>query len=136
MPAFFLPLSACLPACLQDKNPDNKEASEKKFKEVSEAYEVLSDSEKRAVYDQWGEEGLKGGMPGGGGFGGMGGGGGSGRGARGFQPRDPNDLFAEVGGWSEVVRWVGNGGWAGRGDRAGGQRRVALLSRWYQLADA
>lgn len=42
-----------------DKNPDNKEA-EAKFKECAEAYEVLSDSEKRKQYDQFGHEGLRG----------------------------------------------------------------------------
>jgi len=42
-----------------DKNPDNKEA-EDKFKECAEAYEVLSDSEKRQRYDQYGHEGLRG----------------------------------------------------------------------------
>ena len=40
-----------------DKNQGNEEATEK-FKEISEAYEILSDSEKRNVYDQFGKEGL------------------------------------------------------------------------------
>jgi len=42
-----------------DKNPNNKEA-ETKFKECAEAYEVLSDAEKRQRYDQFGHEGLRG----------------------------------------------------------------------------
>ncbi|MCK4904962.1 molecular chaperone DnaJ [bacterium] len=42
-----------------DRNPDNKEA-EDKFKEISEAYAVLSDPEKRQMYDQFGHAGLKG----------------------------------------------------------------------------
>eukprot|EP00004_Rigifila_ramosa_P023060 TRINITY_DN6416_c0_g1_i1.p1 TRINITY_DN6416_c0_g1~~TRINITY_DN6416_c0_g1_i1.p1 ORF type:complete len:350 (+),score=78.33 TRINITY_DN6416_c0_g1_i1:155-1204(+) len=48
-----------------DKNQSNKEVAEKKFKEISEAYDVLSDKQKREIYDQYGEEGLKGGFPGG-----------------------------------------------------------------------
>eukprot|EP00656_Telonema_subtile_P005749 TRINITY_DN1262_c0_g1_i8.p1 TRINITY_DN1262_c0_g1~~TRINITY_DN1262_c0_g1_i8.p1 ORF type:complete len:270 (-),score=76.08 TRINITY_DN1262_c0_g1_i8:520-1329(-) len=78
-----------------DRNQDNKEEAEERFKEVAEAYDVLNDSDKRAVYDKYGEEGLKGvpqqqdagnasqegGMPGGG-FGYQ------------FQG-DPNDIFAQ-----------------------------------------
>jgi molecular chaperone DnaJ len=51
-----------------DRNPGNQEAEEK-FKEASEAYEVLRDSEKRSIYDQFGHEGLQGtGFTGFGGF--------------------------------------------------------------------
>lgn len=58
-----------------DLHPDDKEAAEK-FKEINEAYEVLSDSEKRARYDQFGHAGVDpnyGGGTGAGGFGGFGG---------------------------------------------------------------
>ena len=44
-----------------DKNPDNK-AAEEKFKEAAEAYEVLSNAEKRKKYDQFGHSGLHGGQ--------------------------------------------------------------------------
>jgi molecular chaperone DnaJ len=51
-----------------DRNPGDKEAEEK-FKEAAEAYEVLRDSEKRALYDQYGHAGLEGsGFSGFGGF--------------------------------------------------------------------
>ncbi len=46
-----------------DRNQGNSEA-ERKFKEISEAYDVLSDEKKRAVYDQYGAEALRGGMGG------------------------------------------------------------------------
>ncbi|XP_062932939.1 dnaJ homolog subfamily B member 3-like [Cynocephalus volans] len=51
-----------------DKNPENKEAAERRFKQVAEAYEVLSDAKKRQVYDRCGEAGVNGGGAGGGPF--------------------------------------------------------------------
>ena len=51
-------------------HPDKNKSSsaEEKFKEIGEAYDVLSDPKKRQIYDQLGEEGLKGGGAGMGGF--------------------------------------------------------------------
>ncbi len=49
-----------------DKNPENHKQSEDKFKEICEAYEVLSDAQKRQAYDQYGHEGLRSAFKGGG----------------------------------------------------------------------
>lgn len=100
-----------------DRNAKDPEKAKGKFQEVNEAFEVLTDKQKRAIYDQFGEEGLKGGPPpdgpsagAGGGFqgfpGGFGGapggstfsfstgGPGGGGGFRPFTPSDPNDIFS------------------------------------------
>ncbi len=92
-----------------DLNPDNKEA-EAKFKEINEAYEVLSDSEKKQRYDQFGHAGVDPNFGAGGGFGGFdggfdfgdifegffGGGFGGGRSARRNAPKRGADLETQV----------------------------------------
>ncbi|QCE03600.1 dnaJ homolog subfamily B member 1-like [Vigna unguiculata] len=95
-----------------DKNPNNKKDAEAKFKQISEAYDVLSDPQKRAVYDQYGEEGLKGQVPppGAGGFsGGSDGGSTTFR----FNPRSADDIFSEFFGFSSPFGMGDMGGRAG-----------------------
>jgi len=46
-----------------DKNQDNREEAEARFKDIAEAYDVLNDKDKRQIFDMYGEEGLKGGGP-------------------------------------------------------------------------
>lgn len=82
-----------------DKNPGDKEAEEK-FKEAAEAYEVLSNPDKRARYDQFGHAG----MEGAGGFGGFGG--------QGMSMDDIFSMFGDIFG--------GRGGFGGFGGFGGG----------------
>lgn len=83
-----------------DKNPDNKEAEEK-FKEAAEAYNVLSDEQKKSRYDQFGHAG----MGGAGGFGGASGG------------MSMEDIFAQFG------DLFGGGGFFGGGFGGGNYQR-------------
>lgn len=84
-----------------DKNPDDK-AAEDKFKEAAEAYEVLSNDEKRRRYDQFGHAGVGGAAGGRGGYGGM----------------DMDDIFSQFG---DIFGGAFGGGGRSRG--GGGQRR-------------
>ncbi len=91
-----------------DKNPDNKEAEEK-FKEAAEAYEVLGNEEKRARYDRFGFEGVRGGASNGFGGGGM----------------SMDDIFEHFGDIFGGRFGFGGGGFGGSGfGSSSGRRRV------------
>ncbi|KAL6988198.1 hypothetical protein U1Q18_013945 [Sarracenia purpurea var. burkii] len=107
-----------------DNYPNNKKEAEAKFKQIAEAYEVLSDPQKRAIYDQYGEEGLKGqvpppdaGGPNGATFFSTGDGPTTFR----FNPRNADDIFAEFFGSSSPF------GGMGGGMRDGGSRFGSLF---------
>ncbi len=83
-----------------DKNPGDKEAEEK-FKEAAEAYDVLSNPDKRARYDQFGHAGMSGAAGGAGGFGGFGGG---------FSMEDIFSQFGDIFGGHFGGSWSSGGG--------------------------
>ena len=89
-----------------DRNPDDAEA-EAKFKEAAEAYEVLGDAEKKARYDQYGHEGVRGAGA-----------------AHDFSHMNVDDIFSM---FSDIF---GGGGFGGVGGGRGGRQRVA---RGYDL---
>ncbi|KAJ9614508.1 Type I HSP40 co-chaperone [Cladophialophora chaetospira] len=92
-----------------DKNAHNPEASEK-FKDLSKAYEVLSDPQKRGLYDQYGEEGLE--------QGGMGGGG-----------MAAEDLFAQFFGGGSAF-----GGMFGGGMREQGPKKARTIHHVHKVS--
>ncbi|KAH9998950.1 hypothetical protein BJV77DRAFT_649732 [Russula vinacea] len=107
-----------------DRNAGSEEASQK-FKQISEAFEVLSDKQKRTIYDQFGEDGLKTGGPSAGagagpspfsGFSGFPGGGGttytftSSGTQGGFAPTDPLKMFETMFGMGGLGNLGGMGG--------------------------
>lgn len=101
-----------------DKNPDNPEA-EDKFKEAAEAYEVLSNAEKKARYDQFGHQGL-------GGNGGYGGGG--------MNMEDIFSQFGDIFGGGGFGSFFGGGG-GGRRTKKGTNLRVKLKLNLQEIAN-
>ena len=89
-----------------DKNPDDKSAEEN-FKKAAEAYEVLSDENKKARYDQYGHQAFDGPQGGGGGFGGGG--------------MNMDDIFSQFG---DI--FGGGGGGFGGGFGGGGRQQVRV----------
>jgi curved DNA-binding protein len=94
-----------------DRNPGNKEA-ESKYKELSNAYDVLSDPEKKQQYDTFGSTGGPGGYPGG-------------AGGAGFDPRAAEEMFGNMFGGGGAGGFDFGSVFGGAGGKRGGKRRPA-----------
>jgi len=107
-----------------DKNPDNKEAEEK-FKEAAEAYEVLSNAQKKAQYDRFGHAGMGGAA--GGGFGG---------GGMNMEDIFSNfgDIFGDESPFGSFFSG-GRGGGGGRRQRKGSDLRIKLKLNLEEIAN-
>lgn len=106
-----------------DKNPDDKEAEEK-FKEAAEAYEVLSNDEKRQRYDRFGHQGV--------------GGAGGGYGGGGMNMEDIFSQFGDIfggGGGSPFDSFFGGGGGRSRRTRKGTNLRIKLKLTLQEIAN-
>ena len=102
-----------------DKNPDDKDAEEK-FKEAAEAYEVLSDEQKKASYDRFGHAGV---------------GGAAGGGARGFEDifSQFSDIFGDSSPFGDIFGGGKGGRRRGRGQR-GSDLRIGLKMTLEEIA--
>lgn len=101
-----------------DKNPDNPEA-EDKFKEAAEAYEVLSNADKKARYDQFGHQGL---------------GGNGGYGGAGMNMEDIFSQFGDIFGGGGFGSFFSGGG-GGRRTKKGTNLRVKLKLNLQEIAN-
>ena len=99
-----------------DRNQDNPEEAEEKFKETKEAYDILSDAQKRAAYDQFGHAGVDGSA---GGFGG------GGAGAGNFSDVF-GDVFGDIFGGSAFESFFGGGRRTSGTGRRGSNLRIKL----------
>jgi len=105
-----------------DKNPGDAKAEEN-FKKAAEAYEVLSDADKKAKYDRFGHQAFEGGGFGGGGYGGFGGGG-----------MNMEDIFSQFG---DIFggHFGGGGGFGGRTRVKGSNLRIRVKLSLEEIAN-